>query len=54
MNRADELLEELRTNPTPAVITEARTVIELYRNQIRYLLSELHRIGWTPYPEETE
>jgi hypothetical protein len=25
-------------------------ILELYRTQIRYLLSELHRIGWTPYP----
>lgn len=25
---------------------------ELYREQIAYLISELHRIGWTPYPSE--
>jgi hypothetical protein len=28
-------------------------ILELYRTQIRYLLSELHRIGWTPYNETT-
>ena len=27
-------------------------ILELYRTQIRYLLSELERIGWTPYPED--
>ena len=27
-------------------------VNELYRIQIAYLLAELHRIGWTPYPED--
>ena len=31
---------------------EAAQIIDLYRTQIRYLLSELHRIGWTPYPTE--
>ena len=25
---------------------------ELYRTQIAYLISELHRIGWTPHPTE--
>lgn len=28
------------------------TTVELYRHQIRYLLSELERVGWTPYPPE--
>jgi hypothetical protein len=28
-------------------------ILELYRTQIRYLLAELERIGWTPYPEKT-
>jgi len=27
-------------------------ILDLYRTQIRYLLAELHRIGWTPYPPE--
>lgn len=27
-------------------------VLELYRVQIRYLLAELKRVGWTPYPSE--
>ena len=27
-------------------------IVTLYRHQIRYLISELHRIGWTPYPTE--
>lgn len=27
-------------------------ILELYRTQIAYLLAELHRIGWTPYPEQ--
>ena len=27
-------------------------ILELYRIQIRYLLAELERIGWTPYPTE--
>jgi hypothetical protein len=31
---------------------EAAQIIELYRTQIRYLINELHRIGWTPYPTE--
>lgn len=25
-------------------------ILELYRYQIRYLLAELERIGWTPAP----
>lgn len=29
-------------------------ILELYRIQIAYLLSELHRIGWTPYPPEAQ
>ena len=29
-------------------------ILELYRIQIRYLLAELERIGWTPYPPETQ
>jgi len=31
---------------------DAAQILELYRTQIRYLLSELDRIGWTPYPPE--
>jgi hypothetical protein len=31
---------------------EAAHILDLYRTQIRYLLSELDRIGWTPYPAE--
>ena len=31
---------------------DAAHILKLYRTQIRYLLSELHRIGWTPYPAE--
>jgi len=27
-------------------------ILDLYRTQIRYLINELHRIGWTPYPTE--
>ena len=27
-------------------------VLELYRVQIRYLLAELHRVGWAQYPVE--
>ena len=27
-------------------------ILDLYRTQIRYLLAELHRIGWTQYPPE--
>lgn len=27
-------------------------VLELYRVQIRYLLAELKRVGWTQYPVE--
>jgi hypothetical protein len=27
-------------------------ILELYRTQIAYLLAELHRVGWTPYPPE--
>ena len=30
----------------------AAQILELYRTQIRYLISELDRIGWTPYPTE--
>jgi hypothetical protein len=29
-------------------------ILDLYRTQIRYLLAELHRVGWTPYPEDPE
>ena len=31
---------------------EAAHILELYRTQIAYLLSELDRIGWNPYPPE--
>ena len=31
---------------------DAAQILELYRIQIRYLISELDRIGWTPYPPE--
>jgi hypothetical protein len=31
---------------------EAAQILDLYRTQIRYLLAELHRVGWIPYPEE--
>jgi hypothetical protein len=27
-------------------------ILDLYRTQIRYLLAELKRVGWNPYPEE--
>jgi hypothetical protein len=27
-------------------------ILDVYRTQIRYLLAELHRIGWTQYPED--
>jgi hypothetical protein len=27
-------------------------ILDLYRIQIQYLLAELKRIGWTPYPED--
>ena len=27
-------------------------ILDLYRTQIQYLLAELHRVGWTPYPED--
>ena len=27
-------------------------ILDLYRVQIQYLLAELHRVGWTPYPPE--
>lgn len=61
MNRADELTRELEACAADPTISrhardlahETASVITLYRHQIRYLLSELHRIGWTPYPTET-
>jgi len=31
---------------------DAAQILELYRTQIRYLISELHRIGWNPHPSE--
>jgi hypothetical protein len=31
---------------------DAAHILELYRTQIAYLLSELDRIGWNPYPSE--
>ena len=38
--------------PTDHEHFTAERIIELYREQIKYLLSELDRIGWTPYPSE--
>lgn len=31
---------------------DAAHILDLYRTQIAYLINELHRIGWTPYPTE--
>ena len=33
-------------------VRDALRIIELYGEQIRYLLAELHRVGWTQYPPE--
>ncbi len=40
--------------PTDHEHFTAERIIELYREQIAYLLSELHRIGWTQYPEDSK
>lgn len=59
MSKIETLLSELghvvdqQTDPrTIDTLTEAKLCLELYRSQIRYLLEELQRIGWTPYPSE--
>jgi len=38
--------------PDAHLDVEAAQILELYRTQIRYLHSELDRVGWTPYPSE--
>jgi hypothetical protein len=38
--------------PDAHLDVEAAHILELYRTQIGYLLAELHRIGWTQYPED--
>jgi hypothetical protein len=38
--------------PDAQLDLEAAQILELYRSQIAYLITELHRIGWTPYPTE--
>jgi len=38
--------------PDAQLDVEAGQILDLYRTQIRYLLSELDRVGWTPYPSE--
>lgn len=35
--------------PEPGELTNDQ-IIALYKQQINYLLSELHRIGWTQHP----
>lgn len=43
---------ERRPEPTVPTTLTCEQILELYRTQIAYLLTELHRIGWTPYPEQ--
>ena len=39
--------------PDAHLDVEAAQILDFYRSQIRYLISELERIGWTPYPPES-
>jgi len=49
----DALLEEIKDlRHTDYRVQYLETTNELYRTQIAYLISELHRIGWTSYPPE--
>jgi len=43
---------ERRPAPTVPTMLTCQQILELYRTQIAYLLAELERIGWTPYPPE--
>ena len=38
--------------PDAQLDLEAAQILDLYRTQIRYLISELDRVGWIPYPSE--
>jgi hypothetical protein len=56
LNELDDRMTNLEDKTPTELYTVAlamRETIWLYREQINYLTSELHRIGWTPYPEET-
>lgn len=41
-----------RQRPRSSRPLTCEQILELYRTQIAYLLAELERIGWTPYPPE--
>jgi len=43
---------ERRPEPTVPTTLTPEQIIDLYRTQIAYLLAELERVGWTPYPEQ--
>lgn len=44
--------DDCRPQPRVHPALSCEQILELYRTQIRYLLAELHRIGWTPYSEQ--
>jgi hypothetical protein len=41
-----------RQRPRVPTSLTCEQILELYRTQIAYLLAELERVGWTPYPEQ--
>jgi hypothetical protein len=56
LNELDDRMTNLEDKTPTELYTVAlamRETIWLYREQINYLTSELHRIGWTPYNETT-